>query len=208
MNLTEKILVFFSLSLLLAACAVNGASITTPSSEVHPATLETATATEESTVFQIYKSNRFSIEYPNELAFYENERPSVDGVMAPLQNSITLQASGFLLTVTTFDIAPGTTLANFIDGHLECLEVNSTGGQSATLGSLDAKLFPDTLCGLNGITYLYAVQGGTGYRLTIESGDDFAFVLSAVQPILDSFQVVETPLSTAEIVHNGNQPKL
>ncbi len=193
-------------SWLLAACTANSSetAVTIPASNEAATAVPTLTHSEPDPTNQlVYEGSRFSLQYPITLTFYENERPSADGVVASLENSIALQGSSFLLTVTTFDVAPGTTLADFIDSHVECLEESGSGGQPAALGSLEARLFPDTLCGLNGITYLYAVQGGTGYRLAIESSDAFAIVQPTVQPILDSFQAVTAPSSTTAIEHNG-----
>lgn len=200
---------FFLLSGLLAACTTTGGFTDTA---VLPTTATTATAVATATPSErdpidelVYAGSRFSLSYPATLTFYENERPSADGVLAPLENSIALQDSSYLLTVTTFDLAPGTTLTVFIDGHVDCLEVTGSGGRAATLGSLDARLYPDSLCGLSGITYLYAVDGRTGYRVAIESNNAFAAVQPAVQPILDSFQAVDAPTTTGtrRIEHNG-----
>lgn len=190
---TKQILFVWLLILggLLVACTTPGVS----SSTVEP----------DPSTQLVYEGSRFSLSYPITATFFENERPSTDGVMAPLENGIALQDSGYLLTVTTFDLVPDASLTDFIDSHLECLEVSSSGGQSAQLGNLQARLYPDTLCGLNGITYLYAVQGGSGYRLAIESSDAFATVQPAVQTILDSFQAAEVPVtaSVRQVEHNG-----
>lgn len=202
-NLKKKMFVLFGLSLLLAACTANGDSIMTTSSEVHPAMTVTATITEENRVLKTYQNDRFTIEYPGELTFYENERPSVDGVITPLENSIALQGPDFLLTISAFNIAPLTSLREFIDGNVECLEVSSSAGQPATAGNLQGKLYPDTLCGPIGVTYLYAVQGFTGYRFAIESSAAFATLQPGLQTILDSFQAVEAPSYSAEFEQNG-----
>lgn len=181
---------------LLAACATVGDETAVPT--VSDSELDVADQ-------RIYEGTRFSVRYPTGLTFYENERPSADGVMAPLEGGIALQGDDFLLTVTPFDIQPGVLLTDFIDDHAECSEVSSTGGQPAVLGNLTARLYLDTLCGLNGITYLYAVQGSTGYRLAIESSEAFASLESAIQPILDSFQAEDRrPITrVTEVEHSG-----
>ncbi|MCA9874015.1 MAG: hypothetical protein KC441_10175 [Anaerolineales bacterium] len=190
---------------LLAACTPSGGSAETAvlSATAVPTPIHSVP---DSTNQTVYEGSQFSLSYPITATFYENEQPSADGVIAPPENSIALQDNGFLLTVTTFEIAPGTALSDFIDSHLECIEVSGSGGQSIQLGNLEARLYPDTLCGLNGITYLYAVQGGNGYRLAIESSDAFATVQPSVQPILDSFQAVAVPtaaVSLRQVEHNG-----
>ena len=113
-----------------------------------------------STDLQTYQDGRFLLQYPSDLTFYENERPSADGELASLPDSIVLQHSNFLLTLTTFTIAENTRLSDFIDGHRECADM--LPGLPTTVGKLAAMLFADTPCGLSGTTYLFAVAGDTG----------------------------------------------
>lgn len=144
----------------------------------------TAVVTEAPSL-QTFENEHFSVQYSQDLTLYENERPSADGVVAPLPDSIALQGSSFLLTLTTFDIDPGSSLSSFIDSHQECAAL--LPGQPTAVGNLPAMQFPDTPCGLTGTTYIYAVGGDTGFRFAIESADAYAAVKDEVQPILDSF---------------------
>ena len=132
----------------------------------------------DETYQKVYEGSHFSIYDPITLTLPENERPSADGVIFPSDNNIALPGSNFLLTVASFATITGSSLHDFNKGNKDGRRASSSGVQFAALGRLIANLNPDTVRGLKGIVYPYALQVRTGYRLTAEGSDSFA----ALQP--------------------------
>lgn len=173
--------------LLLAACTATGG--------------DEAVNTSSTPVLQTVQNDNYSLQYLGDLTYYENERPSADGVTAPLPNSISLQDDNFILTLTSFALNPGSSLPAFIESHQECIALPT--GDATAVGNLAAMMFADTACGLHGTTYFYAVSGNLGYRFSIETADSFSAVQADVQPILDSFvSKIEAP-TNIQVNHAG-----
>lgn len=206
MNLKMKILAVLTLGLLLASCTTSKTSnsgLTSGDQGIATAAATDTASPPTVAAMQSYENDHFSLQYPGALTLYENERPSADGLVFPLDNSMAVQGSDFLVTVTTFELLPGTSLGSFIDSHTECLEVNSSGGQTTTIGNLEGKLYTDTACGLAGSTFFFGLQDNTGYQLVVEAGEPYTAVQANIQPIFDSFQAANQPIDSRPIEHNG-----
>lgn len=174
------------LGLFLAACNP-GAATPAQLPSVVPS-YESSTRPAQANWRSYYDQNgAYTIQYPGDLTLFKNERPSIDGVVALAENTISLQGEDFLLVITFFDLNGASALGDFVDSYSECFEVSGTSGRPTMIGSLEARIYPDTLCGLNGITYLYTIQGTKGYRFTIETAASWEAIRTDLQPILDSF---------------------
>ncbi len=184
MNLKWQLLFLLSGSLWMAACTATGG--------------ETA-MTPPSLVMQTIQNDDYSLQYPGAVTYYENERPSADGVTAPLPDSISLQGDNYLLTLTTFALEEDGSLTEFIESHQECIDLPA--GEPTAVGNLAAMKFADTPCGLSGTTYFYALASNLGFRFSIETADSFSAVQAEVQPILDSFVSKIEPPTIIQVNH-------
>jgi len=149
--------------------------------------------------WQTYTSTTglFSIRYPATDAFYENEIPSVDGVVAPMSNTIAIRISApdpLILSVTFKPIKPNTSLAAFAAQDDACVAKSRgdpTQGEPLEISGQAALLFRDTPCGPNGSTVIYTTHGALGYRLAIPFVAPYEYVKGWVAPILDTFQLLD-----------------
>ena len=139
----------------------------------------------------------FSIRYPATAAFYENEIPSVDGVVAPMSNTIAMRIDApdpLILSITFKPIEPNTSPAAFAAQDDACVTTSRgdpTHGETLEIGGQAALLFRDTPCGPNGSSVIYLTHGALGYRLTIPFVATYEFVKGWVAPILDTFTMFE-----------------
>ena len=146
--------------------------------------------------WQTYTSTTglFSIRYPATDAFYENELPSVDGVVAPVSNTVAIRISAsdpLLLSITFKPIQPGTSPATFARQDDACVTKSRgdpTPGEPLEISGQPALLFRDTPCGPNGSTVIYTTHGALGYRMAIPYVAPYELVKGWVTPILATFQ--------------------
>jgi hypothetical protein len=138
----------------------------------------------------------YSLVYPSTAIFYENQHVSVDGVVSPAVNTISIQEyakGGAVLSLTHYVLPPGTTLAFFARSEKECAGIATLPGLSIILQGRSALLFPDTRCGPYGTTYIYTMTGNMGYRFTIETSENYFAARRFTDPILNSFQTLPVP---------------
>jgi len=197
-------ILFLLLVLLLSACTAQGSATTAavPTYEPSVSPIPTQTApTETHSGEMAYKGDGYTIQVEDGLTLFENERPSVDGVITPLPDSVALQDDNFILIITTFDIEEGIRLADFVNSNQECMNISP--GMPTTVGNLAAMIFIDTPCGMYGTTYLYALAGNIGFRFAVESPESYADIQADVQSIMDSFQSTTPPPASVHIEHDG-----
>ena len=148
-------------------------------------------------IWQTYTSTLglFSIRYPANDAFYENEIPSVDGVRTPVSNTIAIKIDALdplILSVTFKPIALGTSPAAFAAQDDPCLTKSRgdpTPGEPLKIGGQAALLFRDTMCGPNGSSVIYLTHGALGYRLAIPYVAPYESVKGWIAPVLDTIQL-------------------
>ena len=197
--------VLLIISGLLASCLV----ITTRAESTFPAPVPTGITVTDQPVeasSQVYLSEdgQFSLQYPDTAIFYENQQVSVDGVLSPAENTLTIQdtsSDGSVLSLTYQSLPDNTSLADFIRTENDCMELSRLAGQSFSLQGYEAMLFPDTNCGPYGTTFIYTIVGNMGYRFTIETHENYSATAEFSDPILESFQtyaadvtIVSTPI--------------
>lgn len=71
------------------------------------------------------ESGQFILQYPKQAKLYENQVPTVDGVLTPAENTIAVHSvnkGNYILALTYFDLAAGTSLPDFIDTHSQCVD--------------------------------------------------------------------------------------
>ncbi len=161
--------------------------------------------------WQTYTSTTglFSIKYPATDAFYENELPSVDGVLAPMSNTIAIRISApdpLILSVTFKPIEPNTSLAAFATQDDACVAKSRgdpTQGEPLEISGQPALLFRDTPCGPNGSTVIYTMHGALGYRLALPFVAPYDLVKGWVTPVLDTIHWLDSS-STAPALFAPN----
>ena len=108
----------------------------------------------------------FSIRHRAADAFYENKIPSVDGVLAPVSNTIAIRISTpdpVILSITSKPIKPGTAVETFAAQDDPCA-AQSLPVEPVKISGQAALMFKDTLCGPFGTTVIYTVRGTLGSR--------------------------------------------
>lgn len=139
----------------------------------------------------IYTSDEgyFTFQYPEEYALYVGEKPSVDGVITPLPNSVTIQSPespNYLLTIEHIIQVGLHSLIGFVS-EAGC-ELDLASGQEVLIASETGLLFPDTPCGPYGSSLLFLVHEGIGYRISIESFEPYPALGDSVMSLLSTFQ--------------------
>ena len=177
----RNIIVFISFSLLVAACGTLGKA----------AGPDFVAPTPTTTNWQTYTSaeGKFSIAFPPDYTLYQNQVPSIDGVLAEVPNSMALQRlaePGFVLSII-YRPTDGTLSAAEL-AALDDTCVAGTPGQSLALGgqTFQTLLYKDTSCGPHGSTLIYVNSGAMGYRIAIEALAGYQSVVADVNPILDT----------------------
>lgn len=134
----------------------------------------------------------FAIMYPPDATVHENERPSVDGVLAPAENTLSIvPASGdYALIITYSPLAEETELAEFVDAQSACAMVSGAEGEAVSLGGKDALRYVDVPCGPRGTSYWYTTNARMGYQLVVEYDGDYAAAADAVETVLATFQPI------------------
>jgi len=130
----------------------------------------------------------FSFQYPEDYRIYVDEKPSVDGVVIPFPNGVTVVSTGapnFMLSVqqTTFDERP--TLEDFL--ALDDCVGSPKGFDSVEIGSEEWLLVPDTPCGPFSYSLLFLVDGYDAYRVTVETTGTFEDVRERAMALLSTF---------------------
>lgn len=139
----------------------------------------------------------YRIVLPPTATIYQNQKPSVDGVLAPMADTLIIQTAEYIFALTHVSIEAEIPLAHFVDDASECMMVNSEMGQLRTIGARSYLFFPDAPCGPSGITYFYTIddsqgsnlQGGDswGYRISVEANVPYRDVATEVATILQRF---------------------
>ncbi len=177
--------------LLATACASPTSSATLPQPTLQPPTSTTsATSALPTSSLTTHSSadGRFSFRYPEGYEIYIDEKPSVDGVIFPLPNSVTVVSTtspNFMLSIeyTSFDEPPS--LADLL-AEDDCVGDPSLG-ERILIGAETALLFADTPCGPMGSSLLVLVHDHDAYRFTIETTATFQEVRQAAMAVLSTF---------------------
>jgi len=145
--------------------------------------------------WQSYDSagGHFSIRYPADYTFYEDQRPSVDGFVAAAPHTISVYKASdpsFVLTIGYKKVQEGLSTQAFAQQDDSCV-ISSDQRADISLNSKPAIQYTDTLCGPYGSTVVYLVYGSFGYRFTVESGTNYRSIEQWIQPILDTFRIEE-----------------
>ena len=135
-------------------------------------------------------AGRFSITYPaTELILFVGEKPSVDGVLIPLPNSVSLQRTvepSMLITIRYFQLGEESELSEFVAREDPCAS-GVPIVETIRLGQLEAIFLRDTPCGPYGYSLIAALHDGFGYLITIESHARFENIEEIVNAILETF---------------------
>ena len=182
-----------ALCVLVAACSSPTRSATLPQATiqaVRPTSPATAAPPTPSISLTTYSSpdGRFSFQYPEEYVIYVDEKPSVDGVIFPFLNSVTVvsrTSPNFMLSIEQFSLDAPLSLADFLSQD-DCVRDPSLG-ERILIGAETALLFPDTPCGPMGYTLLLLVHNNDVYRVTIETTATFQEVREPAMTVLSTF---------------------
>jgi hypothetical protein len=132
----------------------------------------------------------FTIQYPADYAFYENQRPSVDGLVVVAPQTVAVYKvsdPSFILSIEYKQIEEGLSTEAFAQQDDSCVASSSQKAE-IILDGKPAIQYIDTPCGPYGSTVIYLAHGALGYRFTIEAGTDYRSIEGLVQPILDTFR--------------------
>lgn len=189
---TRKLLTaVLALSVLTSACSSLSAALPQAAVQAQtPTTPATAAPATPSVSLTTYSSpdGRFSFQYPEEYVIYVDEKPSVDGVIFPFPNSVTVvsrTSPNFMLTIEQFSLGAPLSLADFLSQD-DCVSDPSLG-ERILIGAETALLFPDTPCGPMGYSFLLLVHDDDAYRVTIETTGSFQEVREPAMAVLSTF---------------------
>ena len=157
-----------------------------PTPELAPPAEPSASSPE---VDYVSEEGHFAIRYPEGYRIYVGEKPSVDGVIIPLRNSITLVSStspNFGLTIEHFAFENPLSLEDFISQD-DCL-LDATSARGIVVGTEPGALFADTPCGPVGSSLAFLVHEKGAYRLTIETVGNYAQIEESVMAVLSTFE--------------------
>lgn len=142
------------------------------------------------------EDGRYALEVPSGYRLYEDETPSVDGVIAPTPGTLSLASpSGFVLTVRHISLADtGVALEAFIrQGGYAC-GVDPAQGVEVQIAGERALSFEDTLCSPHfGKTFFYFLHGPFAYELGVESNAPYRLIEEEVAGVLATFEILDRP---------------
>lgn len=137
---------------------------------------------------------RYSVSYPaDEFALLVDQKPSVDGVIAPAPGSVSLHRTlepSLLITIRHIQLQGQPDRYELVAAQDPCA-ADGASAEDRLLGSLEALLFRDTPCGPYGYSLVAATDRGYGYLVQIEARVPFDEVAEAVNAILASFETFE-----------------
>ncbi|MBC7814381.1 MAG: hypothetical protein H7175_24710 [Burkholderiales bacterium] len=192
------------LAIVAAACAPNAAP-TAPATASLPTTMpvtihagtQPEIPTDGGPVTYTSAAGGYTVVYPANYTLYENEKPSVDGVAAPAENTSALYNAGsgddsnsFVLSIRHSappEIEGDVSLQAIASADDPCVS-DTTEGQDFEVAGQPALIFADTPCGPFGATAIYTLIGDTLYRFTVETTTNYASVQSRIEEILASFE--------------------
>ena len=140
-------------------------------------------------VAYVSDQGHFTIRVPEGYRIYVGEKPSVDGVIIPFPNSVTIVSStspNFVLNVEYFALEQPLSLEDFISQD-DCVR-DPTSGRELVVGTETGALFADTLCGPVRSSLVFLVRGEDAYRLMIETMGRYAEVEESVLAVLSTFE--------------------
>ena len=184
----------FTVAILAAGCNLPvGVQPTPPAILTPPPPPASATASPSATPLPLLTygtdDGRFTIQYPQGYVLYIGEKPSVDGVLAPLPNGIAILSKtspNFVLSLMPVEPDTPTSL-EALASQDDC-KLDPSQGQELVIASERALLFPDTPCGPFGMSIVLLMHGGDAYRITVESHSSYpevsAWVLELLSTIL------------------------
>ncbi|MEZ4861907.1 MAG: SH3 domain-containing protein [Caldilineaceae bacterium] len=132
----------------------------------------------------------FTLQYPASALRLDDAQISVDGALAQMTNTVTIQNNtlNYALTITWFDLTDNTSLSTLVANHSQCAAVTAVDGEPYQLAGNDALFFPDVPCGPFGATYIFTVANGRGYRIIVATTGAYADIRSAVEEVLSTLQ--------------------
>ena len=136
---------------------------------------------------------KYSFNYPDSVKIYIDEKGSADGVRIPLKDTTVISGSipqlksGYQLSINHRIPSEGN-LKDFIDKNSTCNEVQSGKAKAFILDGKPTSIFEDTICGLYGITVIYAINNGVGYIIEIESHANYSDLATYTDQILSTFK--------------------
>jgi hypothetical protein len=137
----------------------------------------------------ISEQGHFLIQYPQVFRLYLEEKPSVDGVIAPAPNTISIlspSSPNYLLTIERFPSVGTGSLTEFIS-RTPCINLPATG-QHLIIADEPALFFPDTLCGPYGSSLLFFLHSDDGYIISVESHARYDDIADSVTGILTTIR--------------------
>ena len=149
----------------------------------------------------------FSIQYPARDELFVGARPSVDGVLAPLPDSITIVHLGppnFQLTIEYSALEEGSSFADFIAAD-EC-DMGDAIGKELLVAGETSLLYADTPCGPYGSSRIFLTHGRRGYRFTVETHEAYESVRGPVLDLLSTVRWLPASLSEAPTSAAGPTP--
>lgn len=167
---------------------------TTPETEQATATatapLPTVTSVPLRT--ELWPGAGFSIQIPLDHRTYRDQKPSVDGYVSKFRNGLAIGNNAepsFLLSIQYLPIEEVGTLEGLIRGDVCSLDPELA--LPVSVASQSALLFPDTLCGPYGTSYIYFERGYRAYRIMVETLSTYETVSPLVMELLSSIEWTE-----------------
>ena len=160
-----------------------------------PIAAPTPTADSESLSY-ISEAGQFSLQYPAQYNLYENAKPSVDGVLAEITDSISLhyvsKNSGLSSFILSIQYEPRPTDQTLTEIAEQLCPVQEKEPQSLTIAGQEALLVEDTVCGPSTISFIVFMSDQYLYRISIENNGRFADIEEDVMAVLATFEITST----------------
>lgn len=133
----------------------------------------------------------FTIQYPSTALRFEGAEPSVDGAISQAPDTVSFLASeaNYELTISWFELSGDGSLAGFVESSSQCAAITPDGGEPFQLDGRDGLLYADAPCGPFGISYIFTIVDGRGYRLAVESAASYAEVRQDVETVLATLRM-------------------
>jgi hypothetical protein len=142
------------------------------------------------------EAGQFSFQYPARYDLFENAKPSVDGVLADIPNSVSLhyvsKNSGLSSFILSIQYEPRPTDQGLIEIAEQLCPAQEKEPQSLTIAGQEAKLIEDTVCGPYNISFIVLMSNQFLYRITIENSSRLADVEANVMAVLDTLEITST----------------
>ena len=157
-----------------------------------PTTLPLTPDLNNTTYWLTYAGNGFSIAYPPDYTLYPNSRPLPSGEQIAevgVTGIVSHRIPDFVMSIEQQPISPEMTLEAYADNDDPC-NTTTSGTVYETVGGVPALRFPDTNCGLFGADIIYVIVNGAGYKIAVETSNNYSQIGSQAWAVLNTMQFI------------------